>query len=98
MRVGMGTGLIGLRAIRLVVFGSLGVLVFGVLALGGSVAQGSPHRLSVTTKVPAGIAAGFRAVTAVPHSSDVLGARRVGQCRQRTLRPWGICTTVTGRR
>jgi hypothetical protein len=78
VRVGLGTGPIGLRARRPVVFGSLGVLVFGVVALGGSVAQASPHRLSVTAKVPAGIAAGFRAVAAVPHSSDAWSLASAG--------------------
>lgn len=56
--------------LRKATVGSLGALLVGVLAAGGS-AHATPHHAVAKAKVPPGAAADFRAVAAVPHSSDV---------------------------
>jgi hypothetical protein len=77
--VGFSTERTSTRA-RAVALGSLGVLVVGVLAAGGSAAQGAPHHPHLAAaKPPPGTAqATLSAVTAVPHSTDVWAIGGIG--------------------
>jgi hypothetical protein len=63
---------------RKVVLGSVGVVVLGVLAVGGSVAHGTTTEPVIAAKAPAGIKGELSAVAAVPHSSDVWVIGSVG--------------------